>query len=548
MKILIEILIGFVILSSALLSKNNNGKLELSSKSYRLAMAVLSVLFIFLLTYKLTEIPIPYHVDEAGMAYDAVNIVRYHYDRYFNRFPVYFINFGSGQSALYIYLTAILIKLFGYSILTVRIPAVLLSVISALVFSLTIRKEHGNTASVLTMFFFCILPFSIMHSRWGLDAYLFFPMLILSCCALNYSVSVKTKKNVWLFFSGCLFGVTLYSYAVSYAILPLFLGCIVIYLVCVRKLSLKNIFAMGVPLFLLALPLMLLLAVNNGYIDEIRTRFFSIPKIPMYIANEMDIRNVIGNLGFGENNYFYNLFVNDHCIYNTIPKFGTLYYVSIPFIVYGMIICVQRSIVCIRRKDFRLALLMSALFFSSLLVTLMIGTTIVWRCCSLYVALIYFLVIGITEIIKKSKAAAFASAAFYIIISICFFRYYFNDFNRDLDKHPLVGSITDLSAALDFAEEVNRYDETIYVLDPHLGYIYVVLDRNIDPVTFNEQKFISSDNYVKIVGKYRFRLDAVMPECIYIFRDKNKFLFDPDDYDFDVKQFGSYTVYYPALQ
>ena len=50
MKILIEILIGFVILSAALLSKkNNNGKLELSSKSYRLAMAVLSVLFIFLL-------------------------------------------------------------------------------------------------------------------------------------------------------------------------------------------------------------------------------------------------------------------------------------------------------------------------------------------------------------------------------------------------------------------------------------------------------------------------------------------------------------------
>ena len=131
-------------------------------------------LFLFLITYIVTEIPVAYNVDEAATAYDALNLIRYGVDRWLYKNPVYFINFGGGQNALYNYLAVLTVRIFGYSILSIRMPAVILSFVSALCFVFTIRKEYGGRASAIAAGLFCCLPFSIMHSRWGLESYLLF--------------------------------------------------------------------------------------------------------------------------------------------------------------------------------------------------------------------------------------------------------------------------------------------------------------------------------------------------------------------------------------
>ena len=61
--------------------------------------------------------------------HDAYCIANYGTDRYGNSNPVYMINYGGGQSALYTYLAAILIKVFGYSLTVIRIPALVFSII-----------------------------------------------------------------------------------------------------------------------------------------------------------------------------------------------------------------------------------------------------------------------------------------------------------------------------------------------------------------------------------------------------------------------------------
>ena len=68
---------------------------------------------VFMHVYKICDIPFGLNVDEAGAAYDALNIARYGVDRWLNSYPVYFTNYGDGQNALYIYMTAILIKFSG---------------------------------------------------------------------------------------------------------------------------------------------------------------------------------------------------------------------------------------------------------------------------------------------------------------------------------------------------------------------------------------------------------------------------------------------------
>ena len=542
---LIGIIIGCVILILAHLSKSDQTKLhEIKPKNYLTIITALFAVFTILLTIKVTEIPVPFNVDEAGTAYDAWCIANFHCDRFLYHFPVYFINYGGhGSSGLYTYLAAAMIKIFGYSVISVRLPAILLSLASVLAMTLTVRKELGNTASVITMLFFCILPFSFMHSRWGLDAYLLFPMMIFSVTVFYYAV--RSEKARWFFLSGIVFGLTLYSYSVSFMLVPALLGISLIYLLIIRKVTWKNIIALGIPLFLLAVPLMLMLAINNGLIGEIRTRFFSIPQLISYGVTEVGFINMINCLKFGPNNVFYNLFINDNLLYNVVPAFGTIYYVSIPLFLYGLFLSVKRCIRAVKEKDISFDLIMLSLFFAVLLVSMIIDKTNVNRSSGIYISIIYFLTLGCLEILKKSRKAAVAAAVVYLVSFAFFLNYYFTDFSRDLDSDILFASVSDLDDALDFVETVYQGDETVYVLGRSRPYIYTLLSRQVDPYTFNEKMILSNDGYVKIFDKYRFRLDAVLPDCIYVLTDLNDIPADIEKFDFLSEQFGSVVVYYP---
>lgn len=65
-----------------------------ANKYYKFLIFLLFMLTIFTSTFKLGEVPYGLHVDEAGMAYDAISISKYGVDRYLNKFPVYLINYG----------------------------------------------------------------------------------------------------------------------------------------------------------------------------------------------------------------------------------------------------------------------------------------------------------------------------------------------------------------------------------------------------------------------------------------------------------------------
>lgn len=543
MMFIFGIIAGGLILVPALRRKNRmEERWVFPQKHYSMIFTFLLIFFGFLLTFRVTEIPVPFNVDEAGMAYDAQSLANYHVDRFLNRFPVYLVNFGGGQSALYAYLAAVLIKLFGFSIVIVRLPAILLSVLSAIALTLMIRKEHGNTASLICLSFFCILPFSIMHSRWGLDAYLLFPMMILSTAA--FWQAIRSEKTRWFFIAGIMFGITLYSYVISYMIIPLFLFIVLLYLFVCGRIKWKNIIVMGIPLFLLAVPLMLMLAVNNGLIGEIHTRYFSVPLLNGFRSGEIGFRNVINNLKIDDYNIFYEIFANDHCRYNVSPEFGTLYYLSIPILIYGFAVTFRKNEVCIKQKRFSLDLLILFLFIAAFVVSMLIERPNVNRSCTIYIPLIYFLTLGMAEILKKSKAAAVLAGCCYLICFVLFIRYYFTEFPKTIDADSMFASVTDIRDALDYADGINENNETIYVLDSVQPYIFVLLAKQIDPYTFNEQKFISNDHFVKIIGNYRFRLDDILPDCIYIFNNSDPLPEKIITNGFQSKQFGTVTVYH----
>ena len=99
------------------------------------------------------------------MAYDALSLSQYGVDRYLNRFPAYLINYGGGQSAMYAYLSAILIKIFGYSINIIRTPAVILRLLIFISGLFIMKNENNKLKTFSFLFLLTISPYFIMQSR-----------------------------------------------------------------------------------------------------------------------------------------------------------------------------------------------------------------------------------------------------------------------------------------------------------------------------------------------------------------------------------------------
>lgn len=183
-----------------------------SNKLAKMNLNIVCIIFIMLLAiflrlYKIEQIPNGVNVDEAGMAYDAFCLANFRVDRALNKLPVYFVNFGGGQSILYGYITAIFIKLFGFRLFSMRILAVIFNSIAILLCYFMIKKHIGEKSALLVTLLLAINPWNIMSSRWGLDCNLLAPCLIISLFFL-----LKAQKWYDYILAGIAIGVTLYTW------------------------------------------------------------------------------------------------------------------------------------------------------------------------------------------------------------------------------------------------------------------------------------------------------------------------------------------------
>ena len=108
----------------------------------------LIILFIIIIAVvtrflKLAELPVGLNLDEAATAYDAYSLAYWRVNRQLMHLPVYLPNFGGGQSALYSYLDAIFIRLFGLNTFVIRLPAALFSLLIILLGALIIKEAMG---------------------------------------------------------------------------------------------------------------------------------------------------------------------------------------------------------------------------------------------------------------------------------------------------------------------------------------------------------------------------------------------------------------------
>ena len=484
-------------------TKNNKKQID----KYTIILIIIMLIGIATRIIGLGKIPIGINVDEAGTMYDAYTIANYGTDRFGNAYPVYFINYGGGQSALYTYLSALLIKICGFSLTVIRLPALIFSILY-MIFGFLLTKDFKNKKlAILVEFLIAICPWHFMQSRWALDCNLLSSMLLISIYTLTKAVKAKSKAIYLL--AGVLFGITLYTYALSYIIIPILLLILFVYLLYAKKIKISDIIIFGISLGILAIPLILSLLVNYGIIEEIKLPFISILKMWVFRSGEVNISNIFHNIVV----LFKSMFAFDYNDYNSFPIFGTLYYISIPFALFGFIDSVKTIKKDIKEKSLTLDIIMLANFISVCICNILVESGIN-RINAIYISLIYYTAIGIMYVTKNKDKIFKFIITIYIIFYIAFLSYYFVVYGKENKNLSFNNDAVEVVKYIEANEEFDGkiINFRVRAIQP---YIYTLIGNKTPPQEFMDTAIIQGGG-IWSYGKYVFYNNTIDDNMIYV--------------------------------
>ncbi|MFQ9619224.1 MAG: glycosyltransferase family 39 protein [Waltera sp.] len=115
-----------------------------------------------------------------------------------------------------------------------KIPAAFASILLWITGTRSMSLIFDNKKITLAAaLFLCFCPYFVMSGRYALDCNLM--LCCISCSVLVLLLYLKTGKLHTLLLSGVCFGISLYSYALSYLIIPIFLVLISLYMLYHKK-------------------------------------------------------------------------------------------------------------------------------------------------------------------------------------------------------------------------------------------------------------------------------------------------------------------------
>lgn len=268
----------------------------------------------------LSKLPRGMHIDEISMGYNVWSLSRYGTDRYGVSYPIYFDNDGSGQSSLYIYVATILAKVFGYSIVTLRLPAVLFGLLLLIFVSLSAYKMFGKNCAYIASAVVTVMPVFVMGERFAFDCNAFLPMFSM---VLYFGIK-STESDKWYYqvLLGLSISLCFYSYILSLIIIPSFLLVTLIYLFLYKRISLSKVGMVFLTAGIFSLPMICYILVLTGVLSSFNIGAISITPASIQRVSE------VGYQGKPLSIILKNLFeITDHDNYNFVAneKFGVFY-------------------------------------------------------------------------------------------------------------------------------------------------------------------------------------------------------------------------------
>lgn len=190
--------------------------------------------------------PCGFNQDEAFAGYEAFSLLNYGIDSAGYHNPCYFVSWGSGMNVLESYIAIPFFKLFGCSVTTFRLPQLIFSCISLPFFYLLLKKAFDPKTALLGLSLLVISPWHIMISRWGLESNLAPAFLLIG---FYFFIKGIYKNKYWIV-SAIIYGLSLYSYSITWIVVPLtILVCSIYLFINKQKISLRYVLISGIILF-----------------------------------------------------------------------------------------------------------------------------------------------------------------------------------------------------------------------------------------------------------------------------------------------------------
>ncbi|MEG1633381.1 MAG: glycosyltransferase family 39 protein [Oscillospiraceae bacterium] len=465
---------------------------KISRRELLLLLLTLALGFAVRLLF-LASLPLGLNQDEASAGYDAWAILSSGADRCGAALPVLLTAWGSGQNALYSYLSMPFIALFGLSVFSLRLVAALSGCAALVLFWLLARRTRGPAFALAALLLLAVNPWHIMASRWALESNLL-PTFLLG----GIYFTARAREREWsLLPAAVFFGLSLYAYGTAYFFLPPFLVFAVLLL---RKRLRPASFLVSLGAFLLiALPISLCQLRNALGLPATAFLGFTLPALTQ---TRQAATSVLGGGGLsaalGNFGDLLGILIkqSDGLPYNSAVTGGMFYFFGLPLAVVGLIKS-ARSLRDAPEEAFVLAALGCSLLCAFFIDGNINRLNMVW------LPLLYFMALGLYVILCKLKKFSAIPLAAVFACFVLFAFGYWRDFKAEGSAYYYPG----LGEALQYVEQQSAESVFVsyYVNQP---YIFALFYSETPP-----QEFISTVDYmnpdgafrwVRSFGKYRF--------------------------------------------
>lgn len=536
----------------------SSGKLDLSfeqaglkefSKAARIVLIILIAVFTLLRIYKFGEIPGGAFQDGAMAAVDGKALANYGTDRFGTRLPAYFWAWDYAQmNVLMSYLMIPFIKLFGLNAVTMRLPILIVSILGLGAVYLITRKLLSFDGALVATLFAAIDPWHFMESRWALESNMFPHMFILGFVCLIYGI----KKKPFIYFSMVFFALCMYSYAVSFFMVPVFLLAAAIVLVRSKLVKFRHVLLSGILYLLLAFPIYFTMFINVAGLETVSLPFVtmqyftnSVRANDLLVYSDSPLKQLIANIRSVIDVVL--LQKQDHRLWNSIADFGTIYLCSIPVALLGFFICLRKAI---REKDAekKVPFVLLIIYVAcSLFMGVFIDAVNVNRINVIFYSSIIFIGVGSYYLITWKKISTYIVSAVYGVLSVVFVSYYFTVWPLQIRNW----FYADFLEALDYADTIDfdrcyitpdtQYDGSVDVSE-----ILTLYELDIDISYFQGKTNVFDNREIPYKERYIYSNPASkkpVPEknTVYIIKSEASPAYDFSGWT--VKEFGRFSVF-----
>ena len=508
----------------------------------RLLFCLILLLGVFVRIWEWGTLPPAINADEASSAVDAYSLIHYGIAHNGESFPAHFISYGSGQNALYAYLTIPFIALGGLTPDNYRLPMLLSGLLTLPLVFYVGRQIAGNTFGLLAMFFIAISPWHIILSRWGLDSNIL-PFLFLAGLACLYK---STANNRWFILACLIYAFSLYAYGTAYVGVPIMVTCAAVILWVSKRLSLSTLILGLLVLIIVGAPMVLYVVINSFNFQTIELGVFTIPHLPTEarfhtmaaVYKSQFLHNLKSNT-FNTLNMLW--FQTDRQPWNDVDPFGYFYRYTLPFAFIGAL-----GLLPLRKTGQKVEKLLLAAWLLAAVPAGMLQVVNINRINILFIPLIICMAFPLLWLKGKFQVIRWLLIGVLLVALAAFTR----DYHSDRARTDLNGVFS--AGLLDAMQSVHQMNNAPVCVTSKAtqAYIYALFAEQANPadylasIRYDDPQ--SPDRIVRSFGRYTFSMQecAERSDTIYVLLNNTE-LPPSSGPPLQAEHFANFTVYKP---